>query len=312
MGGGGGGWTSGWGNDPHKLSKRIRAAERDTAAAAFDVELSELLDDLLAGYNRRDAEAIQDRLSEIKDTLGSELGETFDHLFGGSVAKHTYVDGLSDIDSMLVINDTSLEGRSPDVVLNKLTTILRKALGSKASVEHGRMAVTVTYADGMQIQLLPAVRTGGKLQVPSSRRDGWSHIDPAGFRQALTDRNQECGGKLVPTIKLAKAIIGGLPEARRLSGYHVESLAIAAFKNYDSERTTRAMLPRFFERAAELVKSPIRDSSGQSVHVDAYLGAQDSDARMRASHSLSRIAREMRNASAASSEGQWRAIFDDD
>ncbi len=46
------------------------------------------------------------------------------------------------------------------------------------------------------------------------------------FQQALTKRNQQCGGKLVPTIKLAKAINGQLPANQALSGYHMESLAI--------------------------------------------------------------------------------------
>lgn len=53
---------------------------------------------------------------------------------------------------------------------------------------------------------------------------------PENFQMALSERNEQCGGKLVPTIKLAKAVIGSLPEKQRLTGYHVESLAIAAFR----------------------------------------------------------------------------------
>ena len=147
------------------------------------------------------------------------------------------------------------------------------------------MAVTIDYPDGMVIQLLPAVKTDdGRVQVPSSRRDGWSKINPVAFQEALTRRNRECADKLVPTIKLAKAVVGQLPEAQRLSGYHMESLAIAAFRNYAGDKTTAAMLPAFFERARELVLSPIKDSTGQSVHVDDYLGPANSEARQAASH----------------------------
>jgi hypothetical protein len=102
--------------------------------------------------------------------------------------------------------------------------ILGKRFAGEADVTHGRMAVTVQFKkDGMQIQLLPAIRaTNNEIQVPSSRTDGWSHINPMAFQAALAKRNDECGGKLVPTLKLAKAINGNLPEAQQLSGYHIE------------------------------------------------------------------------------------------
>ena len=191
-----------------------------------------------------------------------------------------------------------------------MTDILRLRLPKDVDVHHGRMAVTIEYKDGMKLQLLPALRTNdGRLQVPSSRRDGWSSIDPQGFERALSRRNQQCGGKLIPTIKLVKAIIGTLPEPQRLSGYHIESLAIEAFRNYDGPKTTAAMLPAFFERAKELVLTPIHDSTGQSVHVDGYLGPPESNARIGSSHLLGRLAKRMRNAMAAASVAQWQALF---
>jgi hypothetical protein len=172
------------------------------------------------------------------------------------------------------------------------------------------MAVSVDYDDGMLIQLLPAVRADdGRIHVPSSRQEGWSKINPVPFQEALTRRNSECASKLVPTIKLAKAVVGQLPEPLRLSGYHMESLAIAAFRNYSGEKTTTQMLPTFFERARQLVLSPIKDSTGQSVHVDEYLGPANSEARQAASHVLGRLERRMRNATAAGSTAQWRALF---
>jgi hypothetical protein len=108
---------------------------------------------------------------------------------------------------------------------------------------------------------------------------------------------------------LAKAIIGQLPEAQRLSGYHIESLAIAAFRGYDGVKTPPTMLPVFFERARELVLAPIRDSTGQSVHVDQYLGPAQSELRQITGHLLGRLGRRMRNATAAQSTAQWRALF---
>ena len=210
----------------------------------------------------------------------------------------------------MLINDSALHGKSPQQALARMQQILERELRGQATVSHGRMAVTIDYGDGMVIQLLPAVRANdGRVHVPSSRHDGWSKINPVAFQEALTRRNNDCAGKLVPTIKLAKAVVGQLPEAQRLSGYHMESLGIAAFRDYTGEKTTTAMLPTFFERARELLLSPIKDSTGQSVHVDAYLGPANSEARQAASHLVGRLARRMRNATAAGSTGQWRALF---
>lgn len=308
MGGSGGGDPF-VNRSPEQLAKQVRQAEDDTAVKVFEIELNSLLGELLASANSRDIGLVQERLDEIKDEISESLETSADLLFGGSVAKHTYVDGLSDIDSLLILNDLGLEAKQPSVALVRVADIVRNVVPTTASVGAGQLAVTVEYNDGMQIQLLPAFRFRDGLKVPSFLRDGWSHISPEAFQKALSSRNAECNGKLIPTIKLAKAVIGTLPEKQRLSGYHVESLAIAAFRDYSGTTTTAGMLPTFFERARDLVLRPIRDSSGQSVHVDGYLGEAGSDQRIGASHVLGRLAKRMRNASAHMSRDQWNAIF---
>ncbi len=92
-------------------------------------------------------------------------------------------------------------------------------------------------------------------------------------------------------IKLAKAINATLPDALRLSGYHMESLGIAAFRGYTGPRTVAEMLPTYFEQASKLVLQPIRDRTGQSVHVDEYLGPSDSAERVARGHVLDRVAK---------------------
>lgn len=301
------------GRTPEKLRDAVRQAEEKAAGAAFSTDVAKLLGSLLSEFNNRDAVLTNERLADLKGILEESLEGSLDQLFGGSVAKHTYVDGLSDVDSLILIEDSSLEGKSPADALDKMAGALGQALGEGASVSHGRMAVTVEYADGMVIQLLPALRTAdNKLKVPSSRDDGWSKIDPVAFQKALTDRNRECGSKLISVIKLAKAINGQLPESQRLSGYHLESLAISAFKGYQGEKTSPVMLPYFLDKAKDLVLSPIRDSTGQSVHVDEYLGEANSESRRAIGHVLGRLERRMRNATAAESIEQWKALFGED
>ena len=307
MGGsGGGGYSSGLGN----AARRVKEAQNTVQGEAFKTSLAGKFAELLTKYNGRDVGLVRDRLSEIEGVLGSALDGEIEQRFGGSVAKHTYVDGLSDIDCLLVLGDASLVEKGPEAALEALTATLVEKLAGKADVTSGKMAVTVTYGDGMEIQLLPAVKSGDGFKIQSSRlANQWSHINPAKFQEALTRRNAECDGKLVPVVKLAKAIIATLPEAHQLAGYHVESLGIDAFRGYTGPKTVPAMLPLFFEKAKDRVLRPMTDSTGQSVHVDGYMGAADSQQRADASHLLGRIAKRMSNASASSSLEQWASLF---
>ncbi len=231
---------------------------------------------------------------------------------GGSVAKHTYVDGLSDIDSILILNDTPLAERTPKHILERLSAELSKRLEKGAHLTIGSIAITVEYSDGMTLQILPGLRGDDHLKVPAWRKNEWATINPEQFRAGLTKRNEQCGGKVVPTIKLAKAINATLPEKVQLSGYHIESLAIAAFREYDGPHTTVRMLPHFFDRASSLVLRPITDSSGQSVHVDDDLGGENSELRKERSYVLQRIAKRMTNSTAAQSIEQWISLFGDE
>ncbi|AEG02837.1 CBASS oligonucleotide cyclase [Methylomonas methanica] len=307
MGGSGG---SSWSMDPKDIVKQIREAEKKLGDQQFQTELSAFLAKSLAMFNERDIQLVRHRLDEILELLGEAIDEKIDQIFGGSVAKHTYVDGLSDIDCLLVVNDTNLEKGGPKTALSLIENVLKQSLKGHAEISVGDLAVTVHYGDGMEVQLLPAVKSGDSLKIPSARNsDQWSSIEPKKFQAALSDHNSRCDGKLVPTIKLAKAIIGQLPEARQLSGYHIESLAIDAFKGYTGTKTPSSMLPHFFEHAKNRVLSPMTDSTGQSVHVDDYMGGKNSEERISAGHLLGRIAKRMTNATASRSLAQWSELF---
>ena len=69
------------------------------------------------------------------------------------------------------------------------------------------------------------------------------------------------------------------------------------------------MLEHLFDRSRALVLAPIHDKTGQSVHVDAYLGQTNSNNRKEVSAALDRIHRRMKNADALRSEDQWLEPF---
>ena len=273
----------------------------------LDAELNGFLSEQLAGFNDRDTHLTQDRLDAVEEALGTEAVDVDRLLFGGSVAKHTYVDGLSDVDALVVVNDP---GASPADLVGRFADALRGRLGSGEilAVALGKLAVTVAYRDGAQVQLLPAVERDGRTSIASDDGSSWRHIRPHKFAEKLTQVNQANGSAVVPTIKLAKAAIAKLPEGHQLSGYHVEAIAVDAFKEYSGRRDRVSMLRHLIGHAAEAVLRPTGDITGQSVHIDEHLGAADSSQRRAISASIYRLRAALDNATSVS---DYRNVFDE-
>lgn len=294
---------------PETLAERIRRAELKTKSADFETELSGNLAQLLATYNDRDTGLVKERLEDILQRIENEIEGSLRVLFGGSIAKHTYIDGLSDIDALLLIDKSELIDQVPPKVLEYVKHILTDRLPSETKVETGNLAVTVEYSDGMKIQVLPAIQTDKGYKISSPGGKDWSKINPKGFATALSKWNERLGYKLVPAIKFIKVINAQFPQKFKLTGYHIESLALNTFKAYSGPKTMSNMLPHFFEQGKDLVLSSIIDKTGQSVHVDYYLGENNSSERKQISHLFNRVLKRMINASAAGSVEQWLTLF---
>src|SRR4051812_25298778 len=158
-----------------------------------------MLAERLVDVNQRDTQTARQRLDEIEGALKDRI-EEFDRLvFGGSVAKQTYVEGLSDIDSLVVLDGTQVRGEKPAQVLNEFAQLLRGKLnmGEIADIYVGDLAVTIVFKDGPPIQLLPAIDRGGKISISSPRGERWMAIEPRKFATALTDLNEKQAGAVI-------------------------------------------------------------------------------------------------------------------
>lgn len=302
MGGSGGGYFSGSG-DPSELARTLRATETQARDEDYETRVNEQLAELLKDFNARDVAVTREILDRVKKELADEIGGTVDLVYGGSVSRHTYLEGLSDTDALVLIDPDDVGRRTPERLKDHFAERLRQVFG-KVNVKVGDLAVTVTVR-GKEVQLLPAMREGEGYRIAAADARSWSKIRPRAFAEKLTQTNKSQDGKVIPTIKVAKAIIAALPKQQQLTGYHVESLAIEAFKKYEGRRTYKAMVTHFFVRAAELVKAPIADRSGQSVHVDEYLGTANSQQRRGVSQALQRVQRKTQNADASKSVDAW-------
>ena len=251
-----------------------------------DDSFNRYCEDLLLGYNRRNTKALTRHLESLCRFLREEGNHVVQTMFGGSVQKGTYVTGLSDVDVLLIVNESSLVNQSPSDVIEYVRDTIQRRLQNN-SITAGRLAVTVDYADGTEIQMLPAIRTRtAGVRIAESGSTHWSNVvHPERFAEKLAEVNSARDGRVVPVVKLAKAMADCFitRESRKIIGYHMESLAIDAFKGYQGALDPTSMLIHFLEHSIEAVKRPITDSTGQSRFVDEYLGPADSKLRERAS-----------------------------
>lgn len=309
MGGSGGGSYS---YSEIQMEKLREEAGARLERSRLDSEINGLLQRELAQINDRDTDTVNRYLDEIEEAIRDKV-DVFERIvLAGSVAKHTYVDGLSDIDSLVVLDESVVGERTPEQVRSDLRDILNQQLnmGAVQGIEVGRLSVTVKYRDGTEIQLLPAVQRGDSVAISSPGGDEWVGINPKEFSSRLTHLNNSQAGAVVPAIKIAKAIVANtLPEAaRRPSGYHMEALALSAFGGYDGPRTPKALAQRFFDIACQDVLRPISDVTGQSRHIDASLGNANSPSRRAIARHFAQIAKQMRDASSAS---EWQRLLDE-
>jgi len=303
MGGSGGGGTSyGTGDtDPDALRDRV---QRSLQQQELQVQINDYLREQLATYNDRDTDAVGRRLDQIAQTLSEDV-ESLDRLmFGGSVAKHTYVDGLSDVDALVILRGRQSD--NPAELIRSFAASLQNAVPAGTVVTPGNLAVTVTYSDGSEVQLLPARRSGDRLSIASEDGRGWREIRPRKFAEKLTQVNQANSGAVVPAIKLAKGMMSSLPSSDQLAGYHVEAIAVDAFKAYSGSNSRQAVLRHLLDHAATAVLKPTGDITGQSVHIDGHLGAANSPDRQRISASIRRLVNRM---DGATSVDDYRDLF---
>jgi hypothetical protein len=303
---GGGGYTP---RTEQQTESSIQSARRATENADYEAAISTRLQNLLAAYNGRDPDTINDRLEQVKEILADYLESSVALRFGGSVSKHTYVDGISDVDCLCFLNPSKFSADSPQQLLQEFEKLLKQVMGKRADVERGALSIKLTYKDGPQLQILPALRTATGVRIPSGEEDTWSQVvHPQRFAQALTDLNQKLSGKVVPVIKLIKPAINKLDP--KIKGYHIEVLAERIFREYRGDLTSKAMVQHFFDRASELVKTPIRDMTGQSDYTDDYLGQRNSAEREAIGRALRGIAQRMKEADTSHSVSDWLSSID--
>ena len=180
---------------------------------------------LLAKYTRQNTHTVTQRLESLCGFLRQGGNLVVQTMFGGSVQKGTYVTGLSDVDALLIVNQSSLVNQPPARAIEYVRDTIQDRLPQN-TVSAGNLAVTVRYSDGTEIQILPAIRTNtGGVRIAEPGSTTWSNVaHPERFAEKLAKVNASSDGRVVPVIKLAKAMADCFISrpSRKISGYHMD------------------------------------------------------------------------------------------
>ena len=122
---------------------------------------------------KRDREKHMQYRNEAEDAINEGIEGSVNIVYAGSVAKGTYVEGISDVDNHVCINDTSLERMKPSEVKAYICQQLAKLPNVKSATETSK-TVTVTYKDGTEMQFVPVIKTKNGYRVADGNR--WSNV----------------------------------------------------------------------------------------------------------------------------------------
>ena len=292
-----------------RLTNRLHQVVSDQERSEYKAQVNDFLAEVLREANVRDADATNRHLETVRQALQGLLEDSIELRFGGSVSKHTYVDGLSDVDLLVVLSRDTAVDSSPKDLIADFANALHERLPN-SDVETGAMSVKVRFGDGTELQLLPAFKVGDGFRIPRFRGETWSDvIRPREFAARLSEVNQRNAAKVVPVVKLYKIAQERMPEATRLTGYHVEAIAVDAFKDYSGSLEQREMFLHLARTASRVTESPLVETTGQATYVDTYLGPAGSAERIRGSENIKRMVTRLERANERCELNDWYEAF---
>ncbi len=297
-GGGGGSYYSGSTSDSNKTT------QENANSTSINDYLNGYLRDII---NQKDTEKINQRKDEVKRILENEFGEAIDIASGGSYSKQTYVNGLSDVDLLYDLGDytsSNIEGKEdPKNVIDQFAQRIHQRYPT-SNIKQGKMAVTIEFSDGIELQVLPAFRYYNGYKVPDPDNNSWVCSFPKNFSSKLTAVNQANSGVVKPVIKLTKEILAN--NGIKVKGYHLENMAVDTFQSYDGAKTPKAMTSHLISHMKNGVLKRVGDPCGQSEYVDDYLGSNGSLQRRELSSKISNLENKINN---ATTEQDWKKIM---
>ena len=192
-----------------------------------DDNFKQSCEQLLVLYKRRNTGAVTTHLKSVCDIPRNEDDHVVQTKVSGSVQKRTYVRDLSEVDILLRMNQYALKNKPlSKVILSVQDTIEGRLPKTPASTD--KLAVTISYADKTEIQILPVLRTtdGFRIAKPEGASGAmWCTLnillrDSSDWQRILLGRNRYVRSVAAPASAIANCLTRWiLPRQSRDSRY---------------------------------------------------------------------------------------------
>lgn len=251
---------------------------------------------------------------EIRDLVRGTW-DLEDDFLTGSYRRGTKTKKLKDVDIFVVIrpdgSQASLRSQHPSAVLEKL----KKLLGDKyANVHADGFGCTVSFGSDDEVasfDVVPAFkRVEGGWEIPDADRGRWISTNPKVHHEQSTKKNDGCGSKFVPFVKMIKGInreAGEPISPSFLLEVMAHGLVDDSFGRYQDELTW------FLASAADQSQQDWPDPAGLGPAVNELMTQADRDAAAATFHGWRRIAEEAvrleDNGQERAAVEEWRKLF---
>lgn len=214
-----------------------------------------------------ESQQAQRRHQLIRDHI-EESWELKDHFLTGSYDRHTKTKKLKDVDIFVVVDPDGPQGRLANGTGSAAVLELRDVLAKRwDDLVTDDYVVTVNYGDEdvASYEVAPVFeRQGGGYLMPNGA--GWMATDPQEHAKLVTAKNQACGAKFVPFVKMVKGInreAGDAIEPSFLLEVMGLELVVEPFGRYRDE------IRFFLASVADQIENDWRDPVGLGPDVNA-------------------------------------------
>lgn len=220
-------------------------------------------------------EYLDDLLEKCTDSC-QRVFANCEFAISGSLWKHTFAFGVSDIDVLCSVNSSEL---SPHHVVSRLAS----AFSSTSSIIKHQTHVTLPSPFGVTIDIVPVMVVSGEIVLIHSSGDRWVRARPELFATVLHHANLSSRNTLKPSIRVLKSLLSRCSFAPLLKGHHIEAICMHASSEFAGNFKVTTLLEFILSQLPRLAGLHLVDTSGQLRFIDDYLGASDSNERRRLS-----------------------------
>jgi hypothetical protein len=238
----------------------------------------------------------------------------------GSYPRSTRLAPLNDIDIIAVVESTEPWGDDPETALRAAGQIVVDEFPG-STMEIGNHAAKVSNIESsiddvhLDIVVGYEIGSGTILRISETKPEpDWIKSDPEAHADDLTEANKNWNKKLKPTIKQIKHWNNRETDRdRKLPSFLVEAIALHAFKGSES-LSPQKMAHRYFDRAAEKIKTPTTSSAVPGGYVDADMEQSKRDElskRLRRAATRAQEALDIEEDDPDAAQEIWYEIFGD-